>query len=95
MTAFVSLGKVLSPQFLIWLVPLVPLVAGGYGLAGSGLLLAALVLTHLWFPGRYWDLVDLDGAPAWLLVSRNAALVALLAVLVVAIRRVRGSPRSA
>lgn len=94
-TAFVSLGKVLSPQFLIWLVPLVPLVAGGYGLAGSGLLLAALVLTHLWFPGRYWDLVDLDGAPAWLLVSRNAALVALLAVLVVAIRRVRGSPRSA
>lgn len=94
-TAFVSLGKVLSPQFLIWLVPLVPLVAGGYGLAGSGLLLAALVLTHLWFPGRYWDLVELDGAPAWLLVSRNAALVALLAVLVVAIRRVRGSPRSA
>jgi hypothetical protein len=94
-TAFVSLGKVLSPQFLIWLVPLVPIVAGGYGLAASGLLLVALVLTHLWFPSRYWDLVDLDGGPAWLLVSRNAALLALLVVLGVAIRRVRGSPRSA
>lgn len=93
--AFVCLGKVLSPQFLIWLVPLVPLVAGGWGLAASGLLLAALVLTHLWFPSRYWDLVDLDGVPAWLLVSRNAALLALVVVLVVAIRRVRGSPRIA
>jgi len=94
-TAFVCLGKVLSPQFLIWLVPLVPLVAGGYGLAASGLLLVALVLTHLWFPSRYWDLVDLEGAPTWLLVARNVALLALLAVLAVSIRRVRGSPRNA
>ena len=93
--AFICLGKVLSPQFLIWLVPLVPLVAGGWGLGASGLLLVALVLTHLWFPARYWDLVDLDGVPAWLLVGRNAALLALVVVLTVAIRRVRGSPRSA
>ena len=94
-TAFVCLGKVLSPQFLIWLVPLVPLVAGGYGLAASGLLLVALVLTHLWFPSRYWDLVDLEGGPAWLLAGRNAALLALVAVLTVAIRRVHGSRRTA
>lgn len=93
--AFVCLGKVLSPQFLIWLVPIVPLVAGGYGLVASGLLLAALVLTHLWFPSQYWDLVDLQGTPAWLLVWRNAALLVLVVVLTVAIRRVRGSPRSA
>lgn len=93
--AFVCLGKVLSPQFLIWLVPIVPLVAGGYGLAASGLLLAALVLTHLWFPSQYWDLVDLEGTPAWLLVWRNAVLLALVVVSTVAIRRVRGSPRSA
>ena len=61
--AFVALGKVLSPQYLIWLIPLVPLVAGRRGLAASGLLAAALVLTQLWFPFRYWDwALDLEGA---------------------------------
>ena len=48
--AFVALGKVLSPQFLIWLAPLVPLVAGRRGLRASVLLVVALVLTQLWFP---------------------------------------------
>ncbi len=54
--AFVALGKVLSPQFLIWLVPLVPLVRGRRGLAAGGVLALALVLTQLWFPYRYWSL---------------------------------------
>jgi hypothetical protein len=57
--AFVAFGKVLSPQFLIWLLPLVPAVAGASGLAASAVLLASLVTTQLWFPFRYWDVVAL------------------------------------
>jgi hypothetical protein len=79
--AFIAFGKVLSPQFLLWLIPLVPLVRGRRGLAATGLLTVALVLTQVWFPRRYWDYVDaFRGADA--VLARNLALVALLAVLV-------------
>ena len=85
LTAFVALGKVLSPQFLIWLVPVVPL-ARRYG--ANALLLAALVLTQLWFPFRYWDLVrEFDPLASWLVLARDLVLVALLVVLVRALRR--------
>ena len=81
--AFVALGKVLSPQFLIWLVPLVPLVRGRRGLAASGLLGVALVLTQLWFPSRYWWLVyGFHTRETILVAARDATLLALLAVLV-------------
>ena len=81
--AFVALGKVLSPQFLIWLILLVPLVDGLSGRVASLLVATACVLTMAWFPLRYWSLVkELDPVASWLLVSRNLALVgALIAVL--------------
>jgi hypothetical protein len=83
LVAFVALGKVLSPQFLIWLVPAVPLVAGLRGLRASTLLVGALVLTQLWFPSRYWDLArDLDLYPSLLVLARDVVLVALLVTLV-------------
>ena len=84
--ASVAFGKVLSPQFLIWLVPLVPLVAGRRGLVASGLLAAALVLTQLWFPSRYGEVVALH-AEGWLVLARNLTLVALLAVVLAALGR--------
>jgi hypothetical protein len=81
--AFVALGKVLSPQFLIWLLPLVPLVRGRRGVVASALLAAALVLTQLWFPYRYWDLaLRFDEPASWLVLARDVVLIALLVVLV-------------
>jgi Glycosyltransferase family 87 len=81
--AFVALGKVLSPQFLIWLLPLVPLVRGRRGFFASILLGATLALTQLWFPYRYWDLaLDFDAAASWLVLARDVVLLALLVVLV-------------
>jgi hypothetical protein len=80
LVAFIAFGKVLSPQFMIWLIPLVPLVRGRRGLAATGTLTVALVLTQVWFPRRYWDYVyAFRGADA--VLARNLALVALLAVL--------------
>jgi hypothetical protein len=74
---FVALGKVLSPQFLIWLVPLVPLVRGVRGLVASLLLFAALIATAVFFPKRYFEYASaLD--LAWVVLLRNLLLVALL-----------------
>jgi len=78
--AFIAFGKVLSPQFLLWLIPLVPLVRGRRGYAATALLTVALVLTQVWFPRRYWDYVNaFHNADA--VLARNLALVTLLVVL--------------
>jgi uncharacterized membrane protein len=79
--AFVALGKVLSPQFLLWLIPLVPLVRGRRGAAATATLTTALVLTQIWFPLRYWSYADTFHL-AGVVLARNLALVLLLAILV-------------
>jgi uncharacterized membrane protein len=81
--AFIAFGKVLSPQFLIWFFPLVPLVRGRRGVAAGALLTLALVLTQLWFPYRYIRLAyGFDPLASWLVLARDLVLLALLAVLV-------------
>jgi hypothetical protein len=80
--AFVAFGKVLSPQFLIWLIPVVPLVRGRRGLWASALLLLALVLTQFWFPFRYFRLaLDFESGLSWVLLARDLVLVALALLL--------------
>jgi uncharacterized membrane protein len=90
---FVAFGKVLSPQFLIWLVPVAALVARRGGIAAGAFLGAALVTTHVWFPTRYWDVVDLEPV-GWLVFVRNVLLVALVVVLGVATARARAPART-
>jgi uncharacterized membrane protein len=78
--AFVVFGKVLSPQYLLWLIPLVPLVRGVRGVAASTLLVVACVLTQVWFPLRYWQYAN-GFHLAWVVLLRDLLLVALLALL--------------
>jgi hypothetical protein len=81
--AFIALGKVLSPQYLVWLLPLVPLVRGRRGVAAGVLLLLAMALTQAWFPYRYLELAfELDPLASWLVLARDLMLVALLVLLV-------------
>jgi hypothetical protein len=93
--AFIAFGKVLSPQFLIWLIPVVPLVRGRRGLWASALLGAALLMTQLWFPFRYFRLaLDFEQGLSFLLLARDLALVALTVLLVTSLRRGATRPES-
>ncbi|HEY8703931.1 MAG TPA: glycosyltransferase 87 family protein [Gaiellaceae bacterium] len=88
--AFVAFGKVLSPQFLLWLIPLVPLVRGRRGIAAAALLTASLLLTQVWFPERYWDYAG-PFHLAWVVLLRDLVLVALLGVLAWPVRLARAA----
>ncbi len=88
--ALVAFDKVLSPQYLIWLVPFVALVRGWRGVLAGALLLLALGLTQTWFPWHYWRLATDHAAPwSWYLLVRDLALVALAGVLLASLSRAR------
>lgn len=103
--AFIIGGKVLSPQYLIWLLPL---ACAGLALLEesdelrrllrwSAVLLLASVLTHVVYPHGYLELIDhtdWTGVVVTVLVVRNVLLVGLCGYAVVAAARlVTRAPR--
>jgi hypothetical protein len=89
--AFVAFGKVVSPQFLVWLLAIVVLVQGARGIAAMALLVVACALTRVWFPSDYWELVkQFDPTASWVVLGRDLVLVAVFATLVVRGRRGTG-----
>jgi hypothetical protein len=89
---FIAFTKVLSPQYLVWLVPLVPLLAGWVGIATCALVGAALVLAQIWF-FHYRDLFCVEGI-VWLVLVRDALLIVLYGVPVAALLRWKTSTPS-
>ena len=84
---FIAFGKVFSPQYVDWLVPLVPAA----GAAASALLLGTLALTHVVFD-RFHDPGGPGGAHykaalTWWVVARDLVVVALYVLLVLRLRR--------
>ncbi|MEW6033859.1 MAG: glycosyltransferase 87 family protein [Chloroflexota bacterium] len=80
--AFLLTSKVLSPQFLLWLTPLVPLI-GGRGRWWLWLLFIGIGgLTQYIFPHSYYDLMDLKPNAVAALTARNALLVLFTCLLV-------------
>jgi hypothetical protein len=82
--AGVAFGHVLSPQFVLWLLPFPMLVAGRRAFALAALWALAAFLTLEEFPGRYWQYAaDFDGGVAALVLARNLVLVAIVVVAIV------------
>jgi hypothetical protein len=76
--AFMLGSKVLSPQYMIWLLPLVPLSAGGApGLVVCAVFVVACLTTTLVFPIHYGDLLVFGYPGPELLLARNLLLVVL------------------
>jgi uncharacterized membrane protein len=84
--ATVAFAKVLSPQYLIWLIPLVAATALRSRIAPA-LLLVSLALTRIWVPDRFAELQSMKWV-TWVLLGRNLVLVALFAASLVLLRRV-------
>jgi uncharacterized membrane protein len=82
----VACGKVLSPQYVVWLLPLVAMLswqAGAWAVAG---LAGVMVLTTLYYPGMYNAYLLGQGPAIVAVLERNVALVLLAAYLAVAAR---------
>jgi hypothetical protein len=76
---------------MIWLAPFAVLALTNGDRWVLGALLAAIVLTQLWFPGRYFDLVAEDDGIVVLVALRNLCLLGALAATARAISQDAGS----
>ncbi len=86
--AFVAFGKVFSPQYTTWFVPLVPAAGIGFG----ALVAVVLVLTHVVFDRFHAAGAETDhykAALTWWVAGRDVLVVALYAALVVRLRASR------
>jgi hypothetical protein len=78
--AFAALGKVLSPQYMLWLVPLGALAFAWRLHALAVAVGLAAVLTQVAFPARYFDLVEGEAFPVAVVAARNVVLLAVVAL---------------
>jgi uncharacterized membrane protein len=85
-TAFAALGKVLSPQFVIWVLPLGALAFAWRMHRLAAAVAAAAILTQVVFPARYFDLVAREPFPVAVVVGRNAVLLVALTLAVRALQ---------
>ena len=79
---FLAFTKVFSPQYLVWVLPLVVVAGGPFAVA---LAAAAVVLAQVWF-FHYGALFRLEW-PVWLLLARDLVMVALYGVLAAGLTR--------
>jgi hypothetical protein len=79
--ALVAASKILSPQFMLWILPLLALLDSRLGELARKIFLPTCVLTSLVFPWTFLNLVHREALPIVILNLRNALLVALFFLL--------------
>ena len=79
--AFVVCSKVLSPQYVLWILPFVAVLEGRTGRRARPLFLAICVLTSLAYPWSYMGLIKFHPLAVAILTVRNVTLLVLLALL--------------
>ncbi|MBI2853466.1 MAG: DUF2029 domain-containing protein [Chloroflexi bacterium] len=80
---FLMVGKVLSPQFLIWLFPLLALLGGRNRWWLWGLFILAAGATQYVYPYKYWELMLMRAPPVAVLAIRNLLLIAFTVLLLI------------
>lgn len=85
--ASATLGKVLSPQFLLWVAPLGALAAAWRMWPLAAAVAVATLLTLAEFPSRYFDVVAQEPLALALVGLRDAAMLAVVALAVRALLR--------
>jgi len=78
---FVAFGKVLSPQYMVWVLAAVPLVVGRVARFTLPAAVVAALLTRSLYRVGYSDLLE-AGPWSWVVLARNIVLVAIFAALV-------------
>jgi hypothetical protein len=89
--AFATFGKVLSPQYLVWVLPLGALALAWRRWVLAGAVGLATLLTFVEFPSRYFDLVAGRAVPLTVVALRDAVLVAVVGL---SLRPAAGPARS-
>jgi hypothetical protein len=79
--AFIVFDRVLSPQYLIWLAPLVAVLPGRRGVAAMVMLAAAMSMTQIWYPLHFIELKHLAPVESWAVIVRDLVLLAMFATL--------------
>jgi hypothetical protein len=87
---FVAFGKVLSPQYMVWVAAAVPLALGRVRPFALAATLATLLLTLYIYDYGYFDMLR-GGSVSWMMLARNVILVALFcSLLLELVARPRG-----
>jgi Gpi18-like mannosyltransferase len=88
-------SKVLSPQYLIWLFPLLPVLAGRQRYAIWAVFIVIGALTYYVFPLHYVGLIYHNTGPIIVLLVRDMLVIALAVLAAISLYRLKTGHRSA